>query len=514
MRRWSLLGWPVLLLCVTGCGRPTPDPAACLSPGISWASLLYEAADLRTLARPVATHAASRMFSSSKDTNKVMLASLAPQITGDMDHGFFAAVQDEEDGVCATLGEFVGPGAVTWIWSANPSGTIGVFIDGQTEPALKMPFVDFLAGRFLPVREPYASVTSLGHNLHFPIVHATRCKVVLWAPRRKDLSELYYHVAWQALPVGPEIHPFDVSALNQQAPLLRNLGRRLAEGANAGTASPIAGTTNRVIACTVKPGETRELFQAAGPRAITSLQFTGRSKADLKGLWLDGFWDGKPAVHAPLHMLAGVSPAWEDTRSLPAQVAGRLVTLRWFMPFASEGRLTLSNATQRACTVRVAVCTEPIIATEYPLRFHANLRQHMGLLTDGGNILTLAEAAGPGRFVGCVLGVDSRSEVWWGEGNHLIWLDDMTRPAWQGTGTEDYFGFAWCTRGVFHHLFRGQTRVAGSREHRLAHMHRYHILDQLPFHHQGKFQFEAWGLGKGDMDWTTTILWYGAGESP
>jgi hypothetical protein len=80
-----LLILPAFVLSVTGCGRPTPDPAASLKPGISWASLLCEASDLRTLARPVEPNAVSRMCSSSKDTNKVMLASLAPHITGDMD---------------------------------------------------------------------------------------------------------------------------------------------------------------------------------------------------------------------------------------------------------------------------------------------------------------------------------------------------------------------------------------------------------------------------------------------
>ena len=154
------------------------------------------------------------------------------------------------------------------------------------------------------------------------------------------------------------------------------------------------------------------------------------------------------------------------------------------------------------------VWAKPIDASRYPLRFHANFIQNTGIKTDGGNILTLAEATGPGRIVGTVLGVDSRSDVWWGEGDHLIWLDDNARPAWHGTGTEDYFGFAWCSQGIFNHPFRGQTYIAGSQSHRIAHMHRYHILDQLIFQRWGRFQFEAWGLGTGDMDWTTSIMWY------
>ena len=101
-----------------------------------------------------------------------MLANLAPQILGHMDHGFFTEVVDGKDGVTATLAEFNGPGVVTWIWSANPVGTLNLFVDGREHPVLSMPFSDFLGGRFLPVRAPFSSLTSLGYNLHFPIVHA------------------------------------------------------------------------------------------------------------------------------------------------------------------------------------------------------------------------------------------------------------------------------------------------------------------------------------------------------
>ena len=74
-----------------------------------------------------------------------------------------------------------------------------------------MSFADFLDGDFLPVKEPFASLTSLGHNLHFPIVHVRHCKLVVTVPHRKDLALLYYQVAWQALPASGDIHSFDAT---------------------------------------------------------------------------------------------------------------------------------------------------------------------------------------------------------------------------------------------------------------------------------------------------------------
>ncbi len=499
---WAVLfASGLLALGGQGCGRRAAPETGHVPPGVSWASLLAAAADPRTLAAPVDETASSRMFSSCSDTGKVILANLAPAITGDMDHGFVTDVTDEPGRVRATLAEFDGPGAITWVWSANPVGTVGLFIDGREEAALSMPFADFLAGRFLPVRRPYASVTSRGHNLHFPIVHATHCKLVLWAPRREDLSELY-QVAWQSLPPAAEVHPFDAAEIGREPRLLGQLAGRILDAERA------AGAALRTLERRLEPGQTMEVLRMAGPAAVASLRFTGASKADLRGLWVDAAWDGTPAVRAPLHMLAGVSADLEDTESLPASVAGARVTLRWFMPFSNGGRMLVSNATERACAVTAEAWTQPIEAAQYPLRFRANYRQHPGLRTDARNIVTLVEAAGPGRLVGCVLGVDSRSDQWWGEGDHLIWLDDRSRPAWHGTGTEDYFGFAWCSQGIFSHPFRGQTRIAGSRSHRIAHMHRYHLLDQLPFQRWAQFQFEAWGLAKGEMDWITSAMWY------
>jgi hypothetical protein len=463
---------------------------------------------MRTLAMPVDAGASSRMFSSCADTGKVILANLAPKVLGDMDHGFFTEVVDDTNGVRATLGDFNGPGVVTGIWSANPVGTLGVYIDDREQPVLKMSFAAFLDGGFLPVHDPYASVTSLGHNLHFPIVHAKHCKLVLWVPRRADLSELYFQVAWQSLPSTSEIHPFDGTEIGRNSELLAHLARRILAVSKANGPLSTDGTTRQTGEYSLGPGQSVELFHGVGENAIVAMRFTGKSKDDLKGLWLDGIWDNSPDVHAPLYMLAGVSANIEETQSLPATVDGSKMTLRWFMPFSTSCLVLASNMTTRDCNVTVDVWTKPTISSRYPLRFHANYLQSAGLRTDGGNILTLADAVGPGRFVGCVLGVDSQSDQWWGEGDHLIWLDDQSRPAWHGTGTEDYFGFAWCSQGIFNHPFRGQTRVASSLTHRIAHMHRYHILDQLPFQRWGRFQFEAWGMGPGKMDWTSSVMWY------
>ncbi|MGD0253707.1 MAG: DUF2961 domain-containing protein [Verrucomicrobiota bacterium] len=497
-----------LFALATGCGNTRSDKTDSIPPGISWASILAKAIDLKALAEPAHFSVATKMSSSCFSSNKVSFTYLAPQIIGDMDYGSFLEVTEGKDNVSATLAEFNGPGMVTWIWSANPVGTLKLYVDNEEQPVLSMPFTEFLRGRFLPVRWPFSAETARGYNLHFPIVHTKYCKLVLTVRSRADLSELYYQVAWQSLPTKVEIHSFDIAAIKQQSDLLGEFGRKLCAVSKSCEPAEAGVATVKRTEYSIQPGQSLELFHSEGPQAITAIRFIGKSKSDLNGLWIKALWDGEVCVQSPLHMLAGISSGMEDTESFPAMVDGSRLVLRWFMPFTTEGQMICTNTTDHVCKFTIDIWTQPIDASHYPLRFHSNFLTFKGLQTDVVNVLTLADVSGEGRFVGCTLGVDNQSDKWWGEGDNIIWLDDTNNPALHGTGTEDYFGFAWCSEDVFNHPFRGQTMVANIPHHTIANMHRYHILDTLPFQKWGRFQFGALGNGEGEMDWSTSVMWY------
>ena len=50
---------------------------------------------------------------------------------------------------------------------------------------------------------------------------------------------------------------------------------------------------------------------------------------------------------------------------------------------------------------------------------------------------------GRGHLMGVTLGVVQNSEFWMGEGDDMIFVDDPSRPAIIGTGSEDYFLGSW-----------------------------------------------------------------------
>ena len=52
--------------------------------------------------------------------------------------------------------------------------------------------------------------------------------------------------------------------------------------------------------------------------------------------------------------------------------------------------------------------------------------------------------------------------AWWGEGDEKIYVDGEAFPSLFGTGTEDYFGYAWSTTETFAHAYHAQTRAPGA----------------------------------------------------
>ena len=306
----------------------------------SWKTFLEQSLDLSRLAAPVETWESSKHFSSASAPGKEILTHLAPEIMGDIDHGFFLRVDDIADGVEATLAEASGPGAITWIWSANPVGEVRLYVDDMKTPALAMSFQKFLSGKFLPHTYPFAAFTDEGPNLHFPFCHARYIRLTLVTRKREDLASLYYQVAWNALPPDSPVEPFSFAAIKGKKREMKNLSKQFEAGY---VPSPAAGQT-----VTIGKNATATLLNAGHAGAITALEFRGRSRRDLSRVRLFATWDGSehPAFDCTLDKLAGVSERVETARSLPAIVDGNRILLRWFMPFGPGSRIDCSNMSE------------------------------------------------------------------------------------------------------------------------------------------------------------------------
>jgi hypothetical protein len=79
------------------------------------------------------------------------------------------------EGDQVVMAEMKGPGCIWRIWSARAEkGHVRIYLDGQPQPAVDMPFCDYFDGRHAPFAYPALSynlenVKSHGQNLYLPI---------------------------------------------------------------------------------------------------------------------------------------------------------------------------------------------------------------------------------------------------------------------------------------------------------------------------------------------------------
>ena len=85
---------------------------------------------------------------------------------------------------------------------------------------------------------------------------------------------------------------------------------------------------------------------------------------------------------------------------------------------------------------------------------------------------------GQGRFCGVMLHVWNPRGGWWGEGDEKFCIDGEKFPSTIGTGSEDYFGYAWCNPTLFENCYHNQTISMNNRGH--ISVNRWHITDNVP----------------------------------
>jgi hypothetical protein len=207
----------------------------------------------------------------------------------------------------------------------------------------------------------------------------------------------------------------------------------------------------------IAPGQTRDIFRADEPGAITHIWFTiaAQSPTHLKELVLRAYWDGqqKPSVEAPVGDFFGLNLASYQIyeSAYLACSPGRSLNCYFVMPYKSA-RLTITN--EGGAQVNSFYSNIDYQVTALPadaMYFHAQYRQaapctpvkDAKINEDGRNNYVYCEARGRGHLMGVTLGVLLNADGWWGEGDDMIFVDDESKPAIIGTGSEDYFLGSW-----------------------------------------------------------------------
>ncbi len=274
-------------------------------------------------------------------------------------------------------------------------------------------------------------------------------------------------------------------------------GGRATEGMGASAARDL-GQGWKVSPCVpVEPGKTFTMAAIEGPGAIQSMWFTGRPIS--RDLILRIYWDDQhqPSVECPLgdFFCVGWGP-FAQVSSLPVAVnPNNGLNCFWEMPFRKRARLTLENRGPRQFVCFYSV---NYTLTEIPDTigyFHAQFRR-TNPLPYRTDYTLLDNITGQGHFVGTYLAVGVATRGWWGEGEIKFCIDDDGQfPTICGTGTEDYFGGAYCwdvdgKYATYTTPFVGMHQVLDNSR---FGMYRWHVVDPIRFQHRLRVTLQALG---------------------
>jgi len=363
------------------------------------------------------------------------------------------------------LAETEGPGAILRIWSANPAGVLRIRLDGQL--ALETDFRALLAGEHEAFPPPFGAVRARGGNLYYPFPFQERMTVSCTEGGQ------YFQVNVRSYPAGTAVETWSPG----EAPALPAL------------VAPVMG----------QPTTARRL---SGPGVVQRLEVDlPDDDAALRAETLRIVVDGEVTVHAPLGDFFGTAPGRNAYLSLPFEIdASGVGTCRFPMPFAQSFEVE--------CEREVRLFVSPDDGIERPYRFFAWWRGEPALATRPMTDWPLLHVEGEGRLVGSALTVSNPVKGWWGEGDEKIFVDGEPFPSTFGTGTEDYYGYAWCDTSLFSAPYHAQSRCDGPINRGHCSINRFHVLDDIPFRSSLRFDMEVWHWVDCTMAYATMAYWY------
>jgi len=452
-----------------------------------------------------------------------------------MDRSWFVRVEENNGRTEHVLMDEKGPGAVVRFWATwhgpggGPfsNGTLRFYIDGQTTPTIEGPMEDLISkGKLVgpPLSEGVSPLTEYrrrGHNLYLPIPYAKSCKItyetdVLMDDGGRKGEALYYQINYRTYEDGTKVESFSMGGLKEAKPILDRVQKMLADNARQDVGTQELGSLKGLVLPRQSKSVTIE-----GPKAIRCLKFRIDAKDQVQALRstvLKIAFDGTTTVWCPIGDFFGTGYHIRPYVTWYTDVAGNgTMACYWVMPFAKEAEVTILNLGGQAIElVEGTIAGDPWNWDDDSCYFHANWKQWARIMTQsnpqpadrGAMDLNWLTAHGQGTYVGDVLTLFNTANAWWGEGDEKIYVDGETFPSHVGTGTEDYYGYAWCRPEFFASAFHAQPSGAGNFVPGFTVNLRFRALDAIPFTESIQFDMELWHWAKTPIDYSPTTLWY------
>ena len=420
------------------------------------------------------------------------------------------------------------PGVITRIWisAIDKRGTWRFYFDGSPSANWELPAYDLM--RFnvkevgLGLLQPHTSYLPEGKGgstLYFPIPYARSCKITFENARGVEHTPKAYQINFRRYPAGTIIETLSARIARRAAKKIAATDELLLDP----VPNPKLKKDSIVLRRSqrVEAGIPMNIRLPQGEFAIYKLDIQVNCNPDdyarvMRNIVIQGIFDGKQTVWVPLSDFSGggLGAPSVDSWYLSADGNGHVVS-RWLMPYQQIASIAFTNQGNIPADVEVGISLIPNAWDSRTLYFHASWKQEKGLLLsnepDSSALCkewNFAEINGRGVYKGDVLTLYNHTQEWYGEGDEKIWVDGDTFPSHFGTGIDAYYNCSWAPVVSFQTPFGGATRT-GPDASEYNTFFRTRNLDGIPFNNSFRFNLELLGRQKGQVDYASTIFWYG-----
>lgn len=445
------------------------------------------------------------------------------------DRGNFIRTEENDGRQEWVVMEHDGPGVMGRMWMPDPRitpmvlsgrrkpprdlGTIRFYLDGESKPALEGPTYDLLNGTLL-AGFPFGHKSLSSAVSYLPIPWAKSCKITT------DVRPQYYIFTYREYPAGTNVKSFTMEDFAEAREHLRQVGTVLVEPPTA------IATWTKAESKLIAPRDMLRLRLPDGPHAVRTLsvKLDDRDNPQLtRSVVLQCEFDDHQTLWCPIGDFFGTGVGWHRYQGWYRTV-GRdgAMTCRWVMPYQQSATISLINLDDDPVDVRLEVSAGNWEWDNRSLYFHSRWRHESEIPTRPRSDWNYITLTGRGVYVGDTLTVWNPREIWWGEGDAKIWVDGESFPSIFGTGTEDYYAYAYGgqNRAFYQHPFHAQVRVMGFDQDfrgdvpivRVTKGYstetRTRVIDAMPFGKSLKVDMEIWHWEDCAMNYNVATYWY------
>ena len=435
---------------------------------VSLESLLHEMTDRETLAEYPSPTYTCKQFSSY---DRASVNSDQKSWFANWDRSMFLRTETINERKEYVLMDAIGPGVIVRIWMTfsgenSGRGILRIYLDDYSSPVIEGDALSIISGGKL-VGEPLSSSVSnltdysmRGHNLYLPIPYQKKCKITYESDNITSIGAksggeaVYYNINYRTYESSTRVKTFDLTQLDKLKSLIEITQNKLREKDLSLPSELKKDTLKGLISASESIDLTINSHYSAIRKITIKLDAENYEQA-LRSTIIHISFDGNKTISSPIGDFFGTGYIIHRNDSWYTKIEENgTMSCCWVMPFKQQCKIEIENIGNQDVNLNYAEFTScPYKWTANTMYFGSLWKQYSFLKTgemknnegDGFPFdINYVNLKGKGVYVGDCLTLFNTVYAWWGEGDEKIYVDGERFPSHFGTGTEDYYGYAWC----------------------------------------------------------------------